>query len=55
MKKIKTFSFERCENRRQIVLTPCIGIVIGIDYRFRIAIAWLLWGFYITIGKKEDL
>ena len=55
MKKIRTFAFERRENRRQIVLTPCIGIIIGTDCRFRIAIAWIYWKFYIKIGKQGDL
>jgi len=52
--RLKTFSFERCVNRRQIVLTPCIGIVFGIEYKVRIALAWLYWGFYITLGQKHD-
>ena len=54
MERLKTFAFERCVNRRQIVLTPCIGIVFGIEYKVRIALAWLYWGFYITLGKKHD-
>ena len=51
--KLKTFSLERCVNRRQIIITPCIGIVLGIEYKARIAIVWLYWGFYITLGQKR--
>ena len=54
MERLKTFAFERCANRRQVVLTPCIGIVFGIEYKVRIALVWLYWGFYITLGQKHD-
>ena len=52
--RLKTFALERCSNRRQIVITPCIGIVLGIEYKVRVAICWLYWGFYITLGQEKE-